>query len=117
MSMDADLDRLYQVPPAEFIAERNALAKRAGERAAEIRALPKPTQAVWAVNQLHWRHPEIYRALIENAENLRATHRAVLGGRMGSGGRGGDPARVDLRGASRAHEEAVEAALKATLAI
>jgi hypothetical protein len=106
MSIDTDLDRLYQLKPSEFIAERNAIAKRAGARGSEIRALPKPTAAVWAVNQLHWRQPELYRSLVEAAENLRATHKAVTSGR-----------RADLRTASRAHEEALEAALKATLAI
>ena len=106
MSLDSDLDRLYQLPPAEFIAERNALAKRAGSRAAEIRALPKPTLPVWAVNQLHWREPDVYEALVRSAENLRATHKAVVAGKRG-----------DLRAASRAHEEAVDAALKAALRI
>src|SRR5687768_17896797 len=106
MSIEADLDRLYQLPPAEFVAERNALAKRAGARGAEIRALPKPTLPVWVVNQLHWREPDVYRALVESAENLRATHKAVLGGKRG-----------DLRAASRAHEQALDAALKATLRI
>lgn len=106
MSLDSDLDRLYQLPPAEFIAERNAIAKRAGTRAAEIRALPKPTMPVWAVNQLHWREPDVYGALVRSAENLRATHKAVLAGKRG-----------DLRVASRAHEEALDAALKAALRI
>jgi hypothetical protein len=106
MPLDADLNRLYQLPPSEFIAERNALAKRAGADGAEIRALPKPTAPVWAVNQVHWREPDIYRALVDSAENLRATHKAVLAGRKG-----------DLRAAGRAHEEAIEKALKAALAI
>ena len=106
MSLEADLNRLYQLPPGEFVAERNALAKRAGSEAADIRALPKPTAPVWAVNQLHWRHPDVYSALIESAENLRATHKAVLGGKKG-----------DLRAAGRTHEETLERALKATLAI
>jgi len=105
-SIDAALDRLYQLPPAEFTAARNALAKEAGPRAQDIRALPKPTLAVWAVNQVHWRHPEVYRTLVESAENLRATHKAVLAGR-----------KADLRAASRTHEEAVDAALKAALAL
>lgn len=105
MSLDADLDRLYQLPPGEFIGERNALAKRAGARGAEIRALPKPTVGVWAVNQVHWRKPDIYRSLIESAENLRATHKAVLAGHRG-----------DLRAAGKAHEAALDAALKAALA-
>jgi hypothetical protein len=103
---ESDLDSLYQLPPSEFIAARNALAKRAGAQGADIRALPKPTLAVWAVNQLHWRQPDLYRALVQSAENLRATHKAVIGG-----GRG------DLRVAGRAHEAALESALKATLAI
>jgi hypothetical protein len=106
MSIETDLDRLYQLKPSEFTAERNALAKRAGTRGADIRALPKPTAAVWAVNQLHWRKPELYRSLVQAAENLRATHKAVMSGRQG-----------DLRSASRAHEEALDAALKATLDI
>jgi hypothetical protein len=106
MSIDTDLDRLYQVKPSEFIAERNAIATRAGAREADIRALPKPTAAVWAVNQLYWREPELYRSLIQSAENLRATHTAVIAGRRG-----------DLRSAGKAHEEALEAALKATLEI
>ena len=106
MSLEADLNRLYQLPPSEFIAERNALAKRAGTDGAEIRALPRPTATVWAVNQLHWRHPDIYRALVQSAENLRATHKAVLGGKKG-----------DLRAAGREHEEALERALKAALTI
>ena len=106
MSLDADLDRLYQIAPSAFIAERNALAKRAGAHGAEIRALPKPTTPVWVVNQVHWRHPDVYRALVDAAENLRATHKAVLAGRRG-----------DLRAASRTHEEALDAALKAALAI
>ena len=103
---DSDLDRLYQLPLSEFIAERNALAKRAGAKGADIRALPKPTLAVWAVNQLYWREPDIYRALVEAAENLRATHKAVIRGGQG-----------DLRSAAREHEAALETALKATLAI
>jgi hypothetical protein len=101
-----DLDRLYQVPLAEFIAERNALAKRSGTHAAAIRALTKPTLPAWAINQLYWRKREIFDDLIARAEDLRATHQAALRGRQ-----------TDLRGASRSHEEAVEAALKATLAL
>src|SRR5688500_5826534 len=103
---DSELDRLYQLPPSEFIAVRNALAKRAGAQGAEIRALPKPTLAVWAVNQLHWRHPDIHRPLVESAGNLRATHKAVIGGGRGC-----------LRAAGRAHEAGPERALKAPLAI
>ena len=104
--VDSEIDHLYQVPLAEFTAERNALAKRAGSQGAEIRALQKPSVPAWAVNQLYWKQRRIYDALIERAEDLRATHNATLRGK-----------RTDLRGASRAHEEALETALKATLAL
>lgn len=103
---DAEIDRLYQLPLAEFTAARNALAKREPAHAADIRALAKPTVPAWAVNQLYWKDRPIYDRLIERAADLRSTHNAALRGR-----------RTDLRGASRAHDEAFDDALKATLAI
>jgi hypothetical protein len=98
-----DLDRLYQLPLAEFTAARNALAKTGG---AGVRALEKPTLPAWAVNQLYWRQRKTYDALIAAAETQRRTHHAVLAGRKG-----------DLRATGKAHDAAVEAALKATLSI
>jgi hypothetical protein len=106
MSLDDDLDRLYQLPLDEFTAARNEIAKRAGARATEIKALTKPPIAAWAVNQLHWKDRKVYDALIEAAGELRATHKAVLSGKRG-----------DLRFAGKEHEDAIEKALKATLAI
>lgn len=103
---DADIDRLYQGALADFTAERNALAKRAGADGAEIRALQKPTVAAWAINRLYWEQRAVYDELIARADDLRATHTATIKGR-----------RTDLRGASQAHEEALAAALKATLAL
>jgi hypothetical protein len=104
--LDADIDRLYQGSLADFTAERNALAKRAGAQAAEIRGLTKPTVPAWAVNQLYWQNRPVYDRLIERADDLRATHTAALRGQ-----------RTDLRGAGRAHEESIEDALKAVLAL
>jgi len=101
---DSALDRLYQLPLGEFIAARNALAKESGDAA--IKSLAKPNVPAWAVNQLYWRRRDVYDALAARAEDLRATHLATLQGK-----------RADLRGASRDHEQAVEAALKATLAV
>src|SRR5688500_5633651 len=66
-SVDSEIDRLYQVPLAEFTAERNALAKRAGGQSAEIRALQKPTVPAWAVNQLYWKERRVYDELMERA--------------------------------------------------
>lgn len=103
---ESPLDRLYQLPLGDFVSARNALAKESGTDAAAIRALQKPSLPAWAVNQLYWRRRDVHDDLIAAARDLRATHDATLGGK-----------RADLRGASRAHEEAVEAALKATLAL
>lgn len=99
-------DRLYQVPLSEFIAERDALAKAAGPQRAEIRRIQKPTLPAWAVNQLYWRSRSTYEELLQRAADLRATHDAALGGQP-----------ADLRGAGRAHEDALARALKGTLAL
>jgi hypothetical protein len=101
---DSPIDRLYQVPLGEFIAARNALAKETGE--AGIKTLQKPSLPAWAVNQLYWRHRGVYDEVTARAEDLRATHVATQHGK-----------RADLRGASRDHEAAVDAALKATLSL
>lgn len=104
--LDAEIAALYQLPLADFTAARNALAKQAGAKAAEVRALAKPPVAAWAVNQLFWKQRDSYDALAGAASDLRAAHAAVLGGKRG-----------DVRSAGKSHEEAIEAALKATLAI
>lgn len=104
--IDAEIDRLYQLPPDAFTAARNALAKTAGPGAAEIRGLVKPPIAAWAVNQIYWKRRDVYDALIEAATALRKTHKAILGGR-----------RSDVREGAKAHDEAIDAALKAALAL
>jgi flagellar biosynthesis GTPase FlhF len=104
--IDTELDRLYQLPPDQFTAARNALAKEAGAEGAVVRALAKPPLAAWAVNQVHWKHRDVYDTLIASSNELRKIHKAVLTGRQG-----------DIRDAGRQHDEAVEAALKAALAI
>jgi hypothetical protein len=55
--LEDELDRLYGLPLNEFTAARDEIAKRLrseGERdlADEVKALRKPTAAVWLVNQL-----------------------------------------------------------------
>lgn len=104
--LDTEIDRLYQLPLDEFTAARNALAKASGKDATEVRQLAKPPLAAWAINQLYWKKPDIYEALTKASLALRQTHKTILAGR-----------RVDLREPTREHEEAVDAALKATLAI
>jgi hypothetical protein len=105
-TLDREIDRLYQLPLDEFTSGRNTLAKGAGAEASRIRALGKPPIGAWAVNQLYWRNPDVWNALIESAENARRAHKAVLSGRAG-----------DVRAATEVHDDAVEEALRATLAI
>ena len=105
-ALDAEIDKLFQLPLEEFTAARNALAKVAGGQAAAIKALGKPPIAAWAVNQLYWQDPARYEALVAASTEMRKTHRAVIEGRKG-----------DLRAAGREHETALDAALKATLAL
>jgi len=104
--VDEEIARLYRLPLADFTAARNALAKQAGARAGEVKALQKPPVAAWAINQLYWQRRDVYDRLIGAAGDLRAAHGAVLAGKSG-----------DVRAAGKSHEEAIEAALKATLGL
>jgi hypothetical protein len=105
-TLDAEIDRLYQLPLDAFTQARNALAKEADGGAGHVRSLAKPPIAAWAINQLYWKKRDLWDALIAAADNARREHRAVLAGRSG-----------DVRAANKVHEEAVEKALKATLGL
>ncbi len=81
--IDAEIDALYELRPGEFVAARDALAKRlrgAGERADAdaVRSLPRPTVAAWAVNQLPRLEPEWTQALATAGERLADAHAALL---------------------------------------
>ena len=94
-----DEAELYSVPPGEFVAERNALAKRLREEgkakdAARVKKLPKPSVSAWAVNRARLEDPEAARALIESGEAL--AHAQGEGGQV-------------LRSAMSAHLKAIEA--------
>ena len=105
-ALESEIDRLYQLPLEEFTPARNALAKKAGADCAAIKGLNKPPIAAWAVNQLYWQQGDLWNELIAAADNARKAHRAVLAGRTG-----------DVRAAGKVHDEAVDKALKATLAL
>jgi len=75
VDFESELDRLYQLPLSEFASARDALAKRLraeGEReqADEIKALRKPTAAVWLVNQLVRERPLDVQRLLKAGESL-----------------------------------------------
>ena len=78
---------LYALPYGEFVAARTAAAKdvssvgiTATEQralAAEVRALPKPSVAAWAVNMLAAHHPEILRELAELGASMQDAQAAL----------------------------------------
>jgi hypothetical protein len=100
--IDTDIDHLYQLPLAEFTAARNALARRAGARAAEIKKLQKPNTAAWAINQLYWKQRRVYDKLLTAAERLRAAHGKRLAGE-----------KADVAPLEAAHRAALDAAIGA----
>ena len=104
--LDARIDQLYAGPLETFTADRNALAKEAGPRAAEIRGLVKANVAAWAVNQLYWHRRKEYHALIDAAGALRKAHAAVLAGKS-----------ADIRAASKGHENQLASAIDKALGI
>jgi hypothetical protein len=100
MSIEQEIDRLYQLPLSDFIAERNSLTKRAGAESARVKALEKPHAAAWAVNQLYWRERRLYDAVVKAAVRVRAAHGQALTGK-----------KADVRLAEAAKEAAVRGAL------
>lgn len=97
---DDDLDQLFQLPLAGFIAGRNALAKAA--RRPDLKQLEKPSLAAWTVNQLYWHHRALLASLAVTATALRERHGQTLAG-----------ARADVSAAEHAHREALRACLTA----
>ena len=105
--VEAGIDRLYQVPLAEFVDARAALAKSVAATGAKadaqrIRKLPKPTLVPWAVNQLFWRSRALYDRVIEAGSRLRSAQVAALEGRS-----------ADLKAAGEAQRSAITAAVAA----
>jgi hypothetical protein len=64
-----EVDALYALPPAEFTAARNELAKRTGD--AELRKLKRPSQAAAVVNRLAWHRRADVERLVEAGRKLR----------------------------------------------
>jgi hypothetical protein len=101
VSFDTDIDKLYQLPLADFTAARNALAKTLkGEQAATVKRLEKPTLVPWAVNQLYWRERKTFDRLMASGRALRAAQIAALKGKS-----------ADLREATAEHREVLAAAV------
>ena len=101
--VDARVDALYDLPPGEFTAARNALARtvrgeghrEAADRVAKLR---RPTIAAWAVNQAVRRNRDRVDALLEAGQDVRRAQRRALSGVRSSG----------LREATRIRRQAID---------
>lgn len=101
MPAPPSIDALFQLPPAEFTAARNALAaqlKKAGrgDEAARVKALSRPPVSAWTVNQLFWRHRKAWERLMQSGQAFREAQAAQLAGK-----------RADLRRPLEARREAL----------
>ena len=79
-----DLDSLFAAPPAGFIEERKRIAaalKSAGRRdeAKAVEKIPRPSVAVWTVNQIARRDPEVIRRLGAITARLQSAAGAEYG--------------------------------------
>jgi hypothetical protein len=104
--IEEQVDELYGLPPEEFTARRNEIAKELrgdGRRADadEVRGLAKPTQPAWVVNQLARGHRRDVDLLLDAGHRLR---------RVQAGGR---ETREQLDDAVRAEREALQRLLTA----
>src|SRR6266540_3558386 len=92
VDVDAEIGRLYELPPGEFVAARDELGRRLraqppDDRAAaeRVRGLRRPTVAAWAVNQVARRHTELVAELVESGDRLHQAQRRALSGLRDSG--------------------------------
>ena len=103
-------DELFGLPPEEFVAARDELARRLrregdAEAAKRVKALRRPPLSAWAVNQLaRVRGADLREALAAGAR-LRAAHQAALAGEGAA----------ELRAAAKAERETVAALVQAAL--
>src|SRR3954471_6434169 len=89
-ALERELDALYQLPPDRFTATRNELAERLraegqGEAAQQVKALRKPTAAVWLVNRLAREDEWDIQRLLKAGESMTKTQAKVARGQSGDG--------------------------------
>ena len=97
-----EAQKLYGLPLKEFTAARNARAKELKqndpELAAAVAALPKPSVAAAALNELVREDPSEVRALIQSGKRLRQAQEAAVAGKKGA----------DLHTAVQEHRGAID---------
>jgi hypothetical protein len=100
LDVEAEIGRLYELPPEGFVAARDELARRLRDRdraaAERVRRLRRPTVAAWTVNQVARGRPELVAELIEAGDRLRQAQRRALSGLRDSGLRAAAAGRREL---------------------
>jgi hypothetical protein len=77
--LEAELDRLFRLPPVEMVEARNALAdqlRRAGDKAgaARVKAIKRAVPVAWALNQVHFTQPLLLERARKVTRDLRELH-------------------------------------------
>jgi hypothetical protein len=103
-------DELFGLPPEEFVAARDELARRLrregdAEAAKQVKALRRPSLSAWAVNRLARERGRALGDLLAAGERLRAAHQAALAGEGAA----------ELRSAAKAEREAVAGLVETAL--
>jgi len=83
-----ETQELYGLPLSQFTAARNARAKKLRKSdpdlAAAVAALPKPSVAAGALNELVHEDPSEVRALVQSGKRLRQAQEAAVTGKKGA---------------------------------
>lgn len=99
--LDQDVDELFKLPLAEFIAARDMLAKRLKQNgrtddAALVKALAKPSVSAWTVNQLYWNYRDEFEELLAAGQRFHKAQTSGLAGKV-----------ADMRGSLEARRKAL----------
>lgn len=89
-ALERELDALYQLPLNQFTAARDELAKRLrtegkSDEAEQVKALKKPTVAVWLVNRLTREDELDVQRLLKAGESLTKTQTELTRGQSAEG--------------------------------
>lgn len=112
MSVNQRVDELFTLPPDEFTQARDRLVKELratgdADRAAQVKALRRPTLAAWALNQLARDDPEGLQRLRDAGDALAREQRRALAGLDSSG----------LRPAQETRRQVTEGLLQQALSV
>jgi hypothetical protein len=76
-SVDEIADRLYGLPPEQFIEARDQAAK--DEKLPEVKQLRRPTLPAWAINLLVREKPDVVEEFLALGEGLRSAQQSLQG--------------------------------------